>query len=139
MGHEPTQYPKPVSQRGSYALRALRGAVGTDVRQPDLGSPPIVSAVTGFGTGQGAYVRNNGAAADQSQGLVVIQCGINPGASGTVVLVFPNVPPSMFVAGDWGSFTQGLVTKTLTITWTATRTLLPNERLLLAYQWSQST
>jgi hypothetical protein len=139
MGHEPTQYPKPVPQRGSYALRSLRGAVGTDVRQPDLGAAPIVANVTGFGTGQGAYIRNNGAGADQSQGLVVIQCGINPTGSGTVVLVFPNIPPTMFVAGDWGSFTQGLASHTLTITWTATRTLNPNERLLLAYQWSIST
>jgi hypothetical protein len=119
--------------------RTLRGALGTDVRQPDLGSPPIVASVTGFGSGSGAFIASQGSGADQSQGLVIVQAGINPGVSGTVVLVFPVIPPSMFIAGEWCSVTQSLASHTLTITWTATRAILPNERLALAYQWSIST
>ena len=140
---QPTKYPTAVASGGTHAQntgpRTLRGPLGSDVRQPDLGSPPIVASVTGFGLGSGAFISSSGSGADQSQGVVIIQAGINPTSTGTVVLVFPVIPPTMFIAGEWCSVTQSLASHTLTITWTATRPILPNERLVLAYQWSVST
>ena len=138
MGQTPIQHPTPVSVRGAY-LRPLRGALGSDVRQPDLGSPPAVASASGFGTGSGAGIVHSGSQADQSQGLVAIKVGAGPATTGTVVLTFPLTPPAMFVAADWATIAQGLVSKTLTLTWTGTRPLVPGETLLVAYQWQVST
>jgi hypothetical protein len=137
------QIPNPVAEGGllrAQAFRPLRGPPAASVRQPDLGSPPIVVGVTGFGGSGGAFIRNNGSAADQSQGLVVIHCGINPAASGTIVLNFPIAPGARYWLGcDWAALGQSSAGNVLTITWTATRALLPNERFHLAYQWAVST
>jgi len=122
--------------------RTLRGALGTDVRQPDLGGAPKVSSLSGFGTGGGAYIRNNGSGADQSQGLVIIRCGLLPASSGTLVLAFGATISAgqYWAAADWA---QPLALSpsgaNLTINWTASRPLLSNEMLALAYQWSVST
>lgn len=138
MAHEPTQHPFPVAPGGlrQTGYRTLRGALGTDVRQPDLGGAPNVVSIAGFGTA-GAMIVSQGSAADKSQGLVSIRCGPSPGASGTVVLNFgaPVSAGAYWAAADWASCTLSAAGNNLTITWTANRTLLPFEVLTLAYQW----
>lgn len=140
----PTQYPFPVAPGGmrhANATRPLRGPPQNFVRQPDLGSPPAVAQVLGFGAGGGGFIRNQGSEADQSQGLVVIKCGINPGASGAIQLSFPIAPVvGQYVAfADWCSFGSPAVGgNVISFTWTATRPLLSNETLYFAYQWAVS-
>ena len=140
----PTQYPFPVAPGGMRhmnATRPLRGPPQNYVRQPDLGSPPSVVQVVGFGAGAGAFIRNNGSDADQSQGLVVIRCGLNPTGSGSVMLSFPIAPlPGQYVAlADWAAFgSPAIGGNIISIPWTGTRPLLSNEVLLAAYQWAVS-
>jgi hypothetical protein len=131
----------PGGLRHANATRPLRGPPTAYVRQPDLGSPPAVSGVTGFGGAAGAFVLNNGSGADQSQGLIAIRCGVDPAASGSIVLAFSVAPPAAgyWLAADWATLTQSEAADVLTIIWTATRPILPNELLTLAYQWSVST
>jgi hypothetical protein len=110
-------------------------------RQPDLGSPPAVSSVTGFGSGAGAMIGANGSGADQSQGLVLIRCGLSPGSTGTIVLAFPAGVASgqYWLAAAWASLAQAAPAgNLLTITWTATEILNSNALLRLAYQWTVS-
>jgi hypothetical protein len=138
-------YPKPVASgglTGAAAFRSLRGPPATSVRQPDLGGAPRVSAATGFGTGGGAYVRNNGSDADQSQGIVVCRCGLNPAATGTLNLTFPGPAPTAglyWIASEWATFVPTTAGQALQLAWTATRTLVPNETVTVAYQWTTST
>jgi hypothetical protein len=142
----PTQYPFPVAPGGlrhSNPTRPLRGPPAAFVRQPYLGDAPAVQLLTGFGAGSGAFIRNNGSDADQSQGLVVIRCGLAPGSSGNVALNFP-IPPldgQYWCAADWANIATPIAVggNALVIPWTANRPLLPNEVLLLAYQWLVST
>jgi hypothetical protein len=139
MANEPTQYPAATSQRGGF-LRALRGP-GT-VRQPDLGSAPNIAATAGLGgTGAGAFFRAQGSENDRSQGLAVIICGLSPQGSGSITLNFPaGVAANQYVFfADWASLApQAPSGNQITVNWTANRPLLPNERLLLAYQWATS-
>lgn len=140
----PTQYPSPVfpgGMRHASAVRPLRGPPAAFVRQPDLGQPPVVVQVIGFGAGGGAFIRNHGSEADQSQGLVIIRCGINPSTTGTIQLSFPVAPiVGQYVAfADWCSFGNPAIGGNIfSVTWTATRPLLSNEVLLVAYQWAVS-
>lgn len=137
----PTQYPSPVAQSGFQSVRPLRGPPAAFVRQPYLGSPPSIAQVIGFGAGAGAFIRNHGSDADQSQGLIVIRCGISPGATGSIQLSFPIAPTlgQYWGAADWASFGSPSVGgNILMFTWTATRPLLSNEVLLAAYQWMVS-
>ena len=142
MAHEPNTHPTPVASGGTRqtGYRTLRGALGTDVRQPDLGSCPNVVSVAGFGSAGGAHVRSQGSGADQSQGIVAVQCGLVPASSGSIVLRFPIAPTSgqYWAAADWASLSPSVAGNNLTLAWTATRPILPNERLTLAYQWSVS-
>jgi hypothetical protein len=138
MANESTQYPNPTSQRGGF-VRALRGP-GT-VRQPDLGGAASVVNLTGFGAGQGAFFRAHGTENDKSQGLAVIGCGILPLSSGTIVLNFPAgiVAGQYLFFADWASLSEAAPAgNQITISWTANRPLLSNERLLLEYQWAIS-
>lgn len=143
MAHEPNAHATPVSVRGAFGLRPLRGPLGADVRQPDLGSPPLVKSIAGFGTtGAGAFVRNSGNGPDQSQGVVTIQVGLNPAAAGTITLTFPAGVSSgkYWYATDWAALTpQAPSGNDQTISWAASRPLLSFERLHLAYQWAVST
>lgn len=133
------QVPFPFSTRGGF-VRSLRSNPAGSVRQPDLGSPPRVASITGFGTSAGAFIRNHGSEADQSQGLVLIHCGTNLAASGTILLNFPIAPGALYwLAADWATLGQSSAGNILTITWTGTRPIRPNERLILAYQWLNST
>ena len=139
----PTSHPFPVAPGGLEqfpSVRPLRGPPAAFVRQPDLKSPPMVFGLSGFGTSAGAYIRNNGSDADQSQGLVVIRCGLSPAASGVLQLSFPaGVTTGQYVVlGDWATFALTAATPVLQITWTATRSLLSNEVLHAAYQWTVS-
>ena len=140
----PTQHPFPVAPGGldhANPTRPLRGPPSAYVRQPYLGSPPAVAGIAGFGSGSGAFIRNDGSDADQSQGLVVIKCGLNPLGAGAVQLSFPaGVAAGQYLAFiDWGSITNiTAATPLLQFAWNANRLLLPNETLLLAYQWAIS-
>lgn len=122
-------------------LRPLRGPPAAFVRQPYLGSPPAVSVCTGFGTGSGAGIQNNGSDADQSQGLVAIKVGLNPAATGAIGLSFPaGITTGLYVfLADWATFSAAPPAgNNIVITWTGTRPLIPGEVLFGAYQWSQS-
>jgi hypothetical protein len=140
----PTPYPFPVSSGGlehASPVRPLRGPPAAFVRQPYLGMAPAVAGIVGFGAGSGAFIRNDGGDADQSQGLVVIRCGLNPLNNGVVQLTFPaGVVAGQYVGFlDWGAITNmSLATPLLQFSWTANRPLLPNEVLLFAYQWAVS-
>jgi hypothetical protein len=140
----PTQYPSPVSSGGlahASHVRPLRGPPAAFVRQPFLGSPPMVAGLVGFGAGSGAFIRNDGSDADQSQGLVVIRCGLNPLGVGVVQLTFPlGIVTGQYVAlADWMTVsTYTIATPIWQVNWSANRTLLSNEVLLMAYQWTVS-
>jgi hypothetical protein len=141
----PTQHPFPVASGGlrhSQAFRPLRGPPSQYVRQPDLGMAPAVVSIAGFasGSGAGAFIANDGGEADLSQGLVKIRVGLTPASAGTIVLQFP-IPPTagQYVAfADWASIVVSETGFNLTLAWTATRPLIPNETLTLAYQWTVS-
>lgn len=147
---EPSQYPKPVASGGAplvgyRTLRAALAPAGFDMRQPDLGSPPGVLSVSGFGTGgnmgAGLAAGGHGSGADQSQGVVTIRTGlVSIAGSGTIVLRFPIAPGAgqYLVVGDWASFVPTPAGNNLSIAWTANRTLGPNERLRLSYGWAVS-
>lgn len=107
-----------------------------------VAQPPAVSAVTGLGTGGGAGVQSKGSPSDgQGFGSVEIIAGSNPSAGGSVTLIFPALPPLLFIAGtdEFGTITapnnDGAHT-TITINWTGT--LKPGQRYSLAYEWSVS-
>lgn len=121
--------------------RPLRGPPVTSVRQPYLGQAPFANAATGFGTGSGVMVRNQGSDADQSQGLFAVKVGLAPAGTGTIVANFPAAIPAggiVFLA-DWCTIAASIVGGVATLTWTATRTLVTGEMLLVAYQWAVST
>jgi hypothetical protein len=128
----------PIRTTGAAASRLYRA-----VHQPDLGSPPNVVSVSGFGAGglMGAFIGNDAGQADQAQGMVKIWVGAAPAGSGTIVLRFPIAPSAgQYIAlSDWATFTYGVAGNNLTINWTATRTLLPGEQLGVSYQWATST
>lgn len=128
----------PGDQRVPYTLRSVPG---NDVRQPDLGSPPLVVSTSGLGTGGGAGIGSQGSGADRSQGQVRCLIGVSPSASGTVVLTFPAgvVANQYQVFADWCSVALGVSGSQLTITWTATDVLTPGKVRHMSYQWSVST
>lgn len=140
----PSQYPHPVAPGGlrhSNPTRPLRGPPQAYVRQPYLGSPPVVAGLAGFGSGAGAFIANDGADADQSQGIVIIRCGLTPLGAGALQLSFSTpLAIGQYVAfADWASITNYTVaTPLLQLAWNANRALLPNEVLRLAYQWAVS-
>jgi hypothetical protein len=140
----PTSHPFPVSSGGLRhvnATRPLRGPQSAYVRQPDLGSPAKVAGIAGFGAGSGAFIANDGGEADQSQGVVVIRCGLAPLGVGAIQLNFSTpVATGQYTAfADWANI--GVITvaaPTVQFAWNANRPLLPNEVLRLAYQWTVS-
>ena len=140
----PTAHPFPVAPGGlerANATRPLRGPQSLYVRQPYLGSAPAVSAASGFGSGGGAMIGNEGSDADQSQGLVLIRVGVGPSASGAIALAFPIAPAAgQYVAfAEWAQLgVEAPAANLLPIAWTATRPLIPGELLRLAYQWTVS-
>lgn len=143
MADEPSAYPKPTPSGGldHIGYRTLRSPLGLDVRQPYLGGAPRVVTINGFGTGAGAYIRNQGSDADKSQGIVIIRCGPDPAGSGSINLEFAPLAPAagQYVAlADWASCTTTPSVTQLGIGWTANRPLRPFETLPLAYQWAVS-
>ena len=139
----PTAFPFPVASGGlehANATRPLRGPETRYARQPYLGSPPAVSAASGFGSGGGAMITNEGSEADQSQGIVAIRVGVGASPSGSIALAFPIAPQSgQYVAfAEWAQLGLADAGSLLTIAWTATRPLIPGEWLRLAYQWTVS-
>lgn len=126
---------------GDSSANPLRGPPVAFVRQPYLGSPPQVVTITGLGNGSGAFILNQGADADQSQGLVALRVGLAPASTGTLTLFFPVAPvANQYIwLADWA--TLGALTvsvNNLSAGWTASRPLVTGELLLLAYQWAVS-
>src|ERR1700722_14591576 len=123
----PTSYPFPVAPGGlrhNPSVRPLRGPPAAFVRQPYLGSPPAVAGLAGFGAGAGAFIANDGADADQSQGLVVVRCGLNPLNVGAIQLSFstPVAAGQYVFLADWAGV--GLITLAPPLVqwaWTANR------------------
>jgi hypothetical protein len=140
----PTAHPFPVASGGlerANATRPLRGPQSQYTRQPYLGSPPAISAATGFGGGAGAFILNNGSDADQSQGLVAVRVGVGASPSGEIVLAFPVAPTDgqYWFAADWATLApQPVAGNDLALAWVATRTLVAGELVTLAYQWTVS-
>ena len=140
----PTQYPFPVAPGGmrhSNPTRPLRGPPAAFVRQPYLGSPPNVAGIAGFGSGAGAYIANDGSDADQSQGIVVIKCGLSPLGVGAIQLSFSTpLTAGQYVGfADWATIGPiTLAAPLLQFAWNANRPLRPNEVLRMAYQWAIS-
>jgi hypothetical protein len=96
--------------------------------------PPAVSSATGFGTGGGAGIASQ---ADGAIGDVPCVVGKSPSATGTVVLVFPSTPPTLFWTADgWATLSVGNTGLTYTVTWTRTRTLVPGETVNIHYEWN---
>jgi hypothetical protein len=127
------------SGQGPANAQPLRGS--PTIRQPYLGSPPSVASVSGFGTGAGGFILNNGSDADRSQGLVAIRVGLNPSNGGSVSLYFPVAPTTgQYVAmAEWSTpLNPVVVGNNLNMTWANARPLIPGELLLLAYQWAVS-
>lgn len=127
--------------QGASNARPLRGPPASFVRQPYLGSAPLVSNAVGFGTGSGAGIVNNGSDADQSQGLIAIKVGLNPLTTFTVVLYFPvaNTTGQYVFLGDWyTSMSINIVSGLTYLTIGGVRPLVTGETLLIAYQWAVS-
>jgi hypothetical protein len=105
--------------------------------------PPAVSATTGLGTGGGAGVQSPLKPADgQGQFYIDIQVGSNPSAGGSVTLVFPSMPPLLFIAGQtsFGTITapnnDGAHT-TIVVNWAGQ--LRANARMRIDCEWAVST
>lgn len=99
---------------------------------------PAVSAVTGLGTGGGAAVQTP----DSSGfGEILVYPGAAPSAGGSVAITFPSTPPTLFIVGDdeFGPVTQATVSKTVTITWTASHFVSKRTApYVLHYEWATS-
>jgi len=110
------------------------------VRQPDLKQAPGVIGPTGFGTGAGGGITNEGSDADQSQGIIYILVGVNPSNSGTCGIRFPVAPQAGQYAlyADWATLAPTVSVNNLLIGWTGTRPLIPGEVLKIAYGWANS-
>lgn len=130
-----------IGGQGASNARPLRGPPVAFIRQPYLASPPAVSAISGFGTGSGAMIRNNGSDADQSQGLVAVKVGLNPSATSVeITLHFPVEPADgqYWFAADWASAEITYDNNDVSLALTLSRRLVTGEWLLLAYQWAVS-
>lgn len=128
-------------QGASNSSRPLWQVPQNQVRQPYLGGAPTVGPVTGFGSGGGGGIANNGSDADISQGIVRITVGLNPLNSGNVGLNFTSPPTagSYSFAGEWFSgLSQNIIGNALILGWAASRPLVTGEILTLAYRWTNS-
>lgn len=137
--HTDHPFPKaPGGLQGATFGRPMR-TMGT-LRQPDLGQPPNVVSVTGVAS---ASIRNEGSAADQSQGLVVINTGPAPSQfSCSVVLRFP----AGIVANQYIAFSEqgpcsfsgiGGGQATLNLAYNTQAPI--STQFVIAYQWAVST
>ena len=123
----------PAGQPGANMLRQYKAIPQTLAAN----NVPGIGATSGIGTGGGASVQigqTNG-----SQGSVEILAGSNPSAGGSVALVFPSTPPTLFIAASpdsFGTLSQATVSNTVTISWTGT--IGASRRHKINYQWSTS-
>jgi len=103
--------------------------------------PPAVSAVTGLGHRRRAGVNSKGSPSDgQGFGTIEIVAGNDAATGGSVTLIFPQLPPLLFIAATdaFGTLTapnnDGAHT-TITINWTAR---LAGGRHAIHYEWASS-
>lgn len=98
---------------------------------------PVVSSVSGLGTGGGASCQtpSNG-----GFGTINVYAGPGASSSGSVVLAFPNTPPSLFIAGntDFGTISQSTSGNNVTISWTGASLKANGKAHTIAYEWSTS-
>lgn len=101
--------------------------------------PPAVSSATGLGTGGGAGVQSQLAPTDgQGAGFVELSAGVDAATGGSIVLTYPQTPPTMFYSAPEalpGFSVAGQGTTTHTLSWTGKP---PAGRHRIAYQWSVS-
>lgn len=135
MGFGPQNQPAPVSLVGTPddVWQRQYGQVMPVLAASNI---PQVSATTG---GVGAAVQTE--LSNGQKGQIQIYPGANPLAAGSVDIIFPSTPPTLFIAGDekLGPITQATNVNTVTISWTAA-TLLKNRSLPynIAFMWSTS-
>jgi hypothetical protein len=135
-GYDPANAPAPTVPVGSPGPASLR-QYGTAQQTLATNNVPVPGATSGIGTGGGASIQpgqSNGA-----QGYIEILAGSNPSAGGSVAMVFPSTPPTLFLAASpdsFGTISQATVSNTVTVSWTGT--LSPSKRHRIAYQWATS-
>lgn len=97
---------------------------------------PAVGNVTGLGPGGGAGVQIG--ATNGNYGSIDIIAGSNPANGGSVTLVFPGTPPTLFVAGSdgFGTITQSTSGDLIEIDWSAK--LQAGRRYKINFQWATS-
>lgn len=70
---------------------------------------------------------------------------VGPGftASGSIAIVFPSTPPTLFISAEdvFGPVTQATVSNTVTISWSAASFKSPGatKAYMIHYEWSVST
>ena len=64
-------------------------------------------------------------------------------ASGSIAIVFPSTPPTLFISAEdaFGPITQATISNTVTISWTAASFKSPSatKAYMIHYEWSVST
>ena len=129
----------PGGQNLDWGVTPLRQYPPGTVRAVDQKNPPVIVSATGLGNG-GAFIINQGADADASQGLIACRIGLGFASTGTVVIQWPVAPPAaaggfVFLC-DWATLVPS-GTNPITLTWTQlpSEILVPGQRKLIAYQW----
>lgn len=135
MGYGPQDQPGLTIPAGTPGQNTLRqyGSVPPVLAANNI---PVIGATSGIGTGGGAsaQVPSNG-----GFGTIEILAGPNPSVGGSVALVFPSTPPTLFIAGQpdgFGTLSQATVANTVTISWTGK--LQASQRASIYFEWATS-
>jgi hypothetical protein len=101
-------------------------------------NPPAVSATVGLGTGGGAGIAVGG---NYGFGDINVLAGPDALASGSVSIVFPNTPPTLFISAGqtFGTVTQNTVSNTVTISWTSAAFANNAKPHKIHFEWAIST
>lgn len=98
---------------------------------------PILGAVNGLGTGGGASIQIGETQGDF--GYIEVMAGSNPSTGGSVIMVFPSTPPTLFLAGSpdaFGTISQVTAGNYVAVSWTGKPQASKRDRI--AYQWATS-
>lgn len=99
---------------------------------------PAVKSVSGLGSKGAAGVQT-----PDSGGFGEIFAyadGTGIATSGSIAIVFPNTPPTLFIAGDaeFGTLSQATVSKTVTISWAGATIKARSTPYKIHYEWETS-
>jgi hypothetical protein len=133
MGFGPQNQPGPNIPAGNPAANQLR-QFGSVPQTLAANNVPAIGTVSGADSAFVEIGQTNG-----SQGYIEVNAGASPGAGGSLTLVFPSTPPTLFIAGNpdqFGTITQATVSNTVTISWTGT--MKKNTRGRMSWQWATS-